>query len=101
MILYDQNYNFIGMSNETLSYLGYEDLADFTSQHSDFANLLVNKEGYIYKFGNFSWIDFVLYSGSPNKSALLKLKNGDETEIKISVKEVHLTADLNGSSKFY
>lgn len=101
MILYDQNYNFIGISNETLSYLGYEDIADFTSQHSDFANLLVNKEGYIYKFQNFSWIDFILYSGSPNKSALLKLKSGEELEINLSVKEVHLTQPLNENSKFY
>jgi len=101
LILYDQNYNFIGMSNENLSYLGYEDLSDFTSQHSDFANLLVNKEGYIYKFQNFSWIDFILYSGSPNKAALLKQKNGDEIEIKLSVKEVFLTSEINGNQKYY
>ncbi len=101
MILYDQNYNFIGMSSENLSYLGYEDLNDFTSQHSDFANLLVNKEGYIYKFQNFSWIDFILYSGSPNKAALLKQKNGDEVEIKLSVKEVFLTSEINGNQKYY
>ncbi len=101
MILYDENYNFIGMSNETLSYLGYEDLNDFSSQHSDFANLLVNKEGYIYKFQNFSWIDFILYSGSPNKSALLQLKSGEPIEIKLSVKEVHLLNTLGDSSKFY
>ncbi|HIP46358.1 MAG TPA: hypothetical protein EYG95_02230, partial [Campylobacterales bacterium] len=101
MILYDQNHNFIGMSNETLSYLGYEDLSDFTSQHSDFGNLLVNKEGYIYKFQNFSWIDFILYSGSPNKSALLQLKTGEPLEIKLSVKEVHLINELGNNSKFY
>ncbi len=89
------------MSNETLSYLGYEDLNDFSAQHSDFANLLVNKEGYIYKFQNFSWIDFILYSGSPNKSALLQLKSGEPLEIKLSVKEVHLLDELGGSSKFY
>ncbi len=89
------------MSNETLSYLGYEDLSDFSSQHSDFANLLVNKEGYIYKFQNFSWIDFILYSGSPNKSALLQLKSGEPLEIKLSVKEVHLLNELGGSSMFY
>lgn len=89
------------MSSENLSYLGYEDLSDFTSQHSDFASLLVNKEGYIYKFQNFSWIDFILYSGSPNKAALLKLKNGDEVEIKLSVKEVFLNTPINGSEKYF
>ncbi len=89
------------MSNETLSYLGYEDLSDFSSQHSDFANLLVTKEGYIYKFQNFSWIDFILYSGSPNKSALLQLKSGEPLEIKLSVKEVHLLNELGGNTKFY
>lgn len=101
MILYDDKYNFVGMSAHSLSFLGYEDLQEFISMNSDFANLLVEKEGYIYKFENFSWIDFVLYSGSANKSAIVRLKNGQETKIDLTIKEVFLTHPIDGINKFF
>jgi HPt (histidine-containing phosphotransfer) domain-containing protein len=101
MILYDDKQNFLGMSSHTLSFLGYEDIGDFLSLHNDFANLFVNQEGYIYKFDNFSWIDFVLYSGSANKSAIVTLKNGQDTKVDLSIKEVHLAHPLNGINKLY
>jgi len=101
MILYDDKQNFLGMSSHTLSFLGYEDIGDFLSLHNDFANLFVNQEGYIYKFDNFSWIDFVLYSGSANKSAIVTLKNGQDTKVDLSIKEVHLAHSLNGINKLY
>ncbi len=101
MVLYDKNHKFIGISSKTLSYLGYEDIKEFSSVHSDFANILVNQEGYIYNFSNFSWIDFILYSGSPNKSALATLKNGLEVEVKLSIEEIYLPQDINGNSSFF
>lgn len=101
MILYDDKYNFLGMSAETLGFLGYEDLSDFLSLNTDVANLFVQKEGFIYNFDNFSWIDFVLFSGSANKSAMITLKNGQETKVNLSIKEVHLIHDLNGIHKIY
>jgi uncharacterized protein (UPF0333 family) len=101
MILYDDKYNFLGMSSHTLGFLGYEDIGEFLSLNNDFANLFVNKEGYIYNFDNFNWIDFVLYSGAANKSAIITLKNGKETKVDLSIKEVHLAHDLNGIKKFY
>jgi hypothetical protein len=101
MILYDDKHNFLGMSSHTLSFLGYEDINDFLSMHNDFANLFVNQEGYIYNFNNFNWIDFVLYSGSANKSALIKLKNGKETKVDISIKEVYLAHDIENMKKIY
>ena len=58
MILYDDKYNFLGMSSHTLGFLGYEDIQEFISMHNDFANVFVQKEGFIYKYDNFNWIDF-------------------------------------------
>ncbi len=101
MILYDDKYNFLGMSSDTLSFLGYEDIGEFLSQHNDFANLFVNKEGYIYKFDNFAWIDFVLYSGSTNKKAAVTLKNGQEAEVSVSIKELFLAQNLEGAKKLF
>jgi len=101
VILYDDKYNFLGMSTDTLAFLGYEDIYEFISINNDFANLFVQKEGFIYKFDNFSWIDFVLYSGSANKSAIITLKNGQETGIDVSIKEVFLSQNIGDSKKFY
>ncbi len=101
MILYDDKHNFLGMSSHTLGFLGYEDISEFLSLNNDFANLFVNKEGYIYKFDNFAWIDFVLYSGSANKSAIITLKSGQETQVDLSIKEVFLTHPIGDIKKLY
>ena len=101
MILYDQDFNFIGMSAENLTFLGYEDIDEFTSMHNDFADLFVKREGLIHKFENFSWIHFVLYSGTPNKKAYVRHKNGTEMPVDVTIKEVILTHAYDGLRKIY
>ncbi len=101
MILYDQNFKFIGLSAETLTFLGYEDLEEFCSMHSDFADLFIKREGYIHKFENFSWIHYILYSGAANKKALIAKKNGGELSVEITIKEVFLNKTYDGLEKIY
>ncbi len=101
MILYDQDFNFIGMSAETLTFLGYEDIDEFSSMHHDFADLFVKKEGYIHKFENFSWIHYVLFSGAVNKKAFVQQKNGSEVPVDITIKEVFLNHTYDGLRKVY
>ncbi len=90
MILYDENYNFLGISSDTLTFLGYEDMTEFLALVPDFVNLLVKKDGYVHEFNNFSWIDFILFSGASNKKALIKLKNNKTIETNIDAKEIFL-----------
>ncbi len=101
MILYDQDFRFIGMSAETLTFLGYEDIDEFTSMHSDFSDLFVKKEGYVHKFENFSWIHYVLYSGAANKKAYVSRKNGEEVCVDITIKEVFLNHTYDGLRTIY
>ena len=101
MILYDQDFNFIGMSGETLRFLGYEDIDEFTSMHADFADLFIKKEGFIYKFDNFSWIHYILYSGAPNKKAYIRHKNGTEICADISIREVFLNHSYDNLRMIY
>jgi len=101
MILYDQDFNFIGMSAETLTFLGYEDIDEFTSMHNDFADLFVKKEGYIHRFENFSWIHYILYSGAANKKAFVSRKNGSEVCVDITIKEVFLNHAYDGLRMVY
>ena len=101
MILYDKSGLFLGMGNQELCLLGYEDMEEFRNYHNDFADLLVNKPGYIFKFKNFSWIDYALHSGTPNKRVLIKTKNGKEIETALNIHEIYLQKELNGSQLLF
>lgn len=81
------------MSSSVLTFLGYDDIDQFKAEHEDIAELFVNKPGYVYKFDNFSWIDYLLHSGVAKKSAIVATKGGKEVESSIEIEEVHL---ING-----
>lgn len=99
MILYDSETRFIGISPDSLSFLGYADMDELKKYTDDVANFFVKKSGYIYKFDDFSWIEYLLYGGSNKKSAIVKLKNGTFTEVELVAKEIFVFE--NSAKKFY
>jgi len=101
MILYSKSGNFLGIGKDELSFLGYEDLDEFKSIHSDVADLFVNRPNYIFKFKNFSWIDYALHSGAPKKSVIIKLKTGNEVEVPLRIKELFLYAPEGNEELYY
>lgn len=101
MILYDKSGLFLGMGTQELYLLGYEDMEEFRNYHNDVADLFVNKPGYIFKFKNFSWIEYVLHSGTPNRHVIVKTKNGKEIETSLDINEIFLQKEINGSSLFF
>lgn len=98
LILYDKSGVFLGLGNQELYLLGYEDMEEFKNYHNDFADLFVNKPGYIFKFQNFSWIDYTLHSGTPNRKVLIKTKNGKEIETSLTINEIFLNKEINGAN---
>lgn len=101
MVLYERNGTFVGIGKEELSFLGFEDFEEFKSEHKDFADLFVNRPGYIFKFKNFSWIDYTLHSGAPKKSVILRLKNGQEVETGIKICEIFLANPVDNHTLYY
>ena len=101
MVLYDKSGLFLGMGSQELYLLGYEDMEEFRNYHNDFADLFVNKPGFIFKFKNFSWIDYAQHSGTPNKRVLIKTKNGKEIETSLAINEIYLQKEINGTFLFY
>lgn len=101
MVLYDKSGLFLGMGSQELYLLGYEDMEEFRNYHNDFADLFVNKPGFIFKFKNFSWIDYAQHSGTPNKRVLIKTKNGKEIETSFTINEIYLQKEINGTLLFY
>lgn len=88
---------FLGMGNQELYLLGYEDIEEFRNYHNDVADLFINKPGYIFKFKNFSWIDYTLHSGTPNKRVLIRTKSGREVDTSLHIHEIYLTQDIFGA----
>jgi len=101
LILYDKSGMFLGMGTQELSLLGYDDIEEFRNYHNDVADLFVNKAGYIFKFKNFSWIDYTLHSGTPNRRVLVKAKNGREIDSALHIYEIFLTQDLYGAKSCF
>ncbi len=101
MILYSKNGDFLGIGKDELSFLGFEDLDEFKSVHNDVADLFLNKPGYIFKFKNFSWIDYALHSGAPKKSVIIKLKSGNEVEVPLKIKELFLYSPTQNEDLYY
>ena len=98
MILYDKSGMFLGMGNQELSLLGYEDIEEFKNYNNDVADLFMNKPGYIFKFKNFSWIDYALHSGTPNRRVLIKTKGGREIDSALLIHEIYLTQEVFGAT---
>jgi hypothetical protein len=90
LILYDKDTKFLGVSADILSVLGYENISTFMAYNNDVADLFVNKQGYVHKFDNFSWISYVLNGSLPNKNVIIKTRNGNEIEASISITELFL-----------
>ena len=101
MILYNKNGTFLGIGQDELSALGYENIEEFKSYFEDFSDLFVNTPGYISKFKNFSWIEYVLHSGAPNKNVILRHKNGTNFESKLLISELSLIQEIDGFSSLY
>lgn len=101
MVLYGKSGDFIGIGKEELSFLGFDDIDEFKNEYKDFADLFVNKPGYIFNFKNFSWIDYTLHSGAPKKTVVLKLKNGQEVEANLKINELFLKNPTNKEDLYY
>ncbi|MDR1554608.1 MAG: hypothetical protein LBS39_01105 [Campylobacteraceae bacterium] len=90
LILYDKDTKFLGASADILSALGYEDINAFRAYNDDVADLFINKQGYVHKFDNFSWISYVLNGSLPNKKVVMKTRSNNEIEASISIIELFL-----------
>jgi len=100
LVFYDEYNNFLGADKESLEFFNCKDIYDFNENIGDIANLFVKKEGYIYKFENYNWIDFVNYSEESIKKVLISI-NGDVSEVDIKINEIFPIININNSSVIY
>jgi len=90
VLIYDHNKTFIGIDEESLALLGYDQFEELIHDHKDVAELFVKKPGYIHNFTNFPWIDFVLHAEADDAKVIIAGKS-KSFSAKISISVLHLT----------
>jgi HPt (histidine-containing phosphotransfer) domain-containing protein len=74
VILYNYKKEFVGIDYEDLQQIGYNSLIDLLRDYQDFADLFIDRPGYVYNYKEFSWIDYVLNSGAQEYKAIIYTK---------------------------
>ena len=89
MLIYNSKKEFLGIDEQDLQALGYENLTDLRAESDDFANLFIKTPGYIHNFKHVHWIDFVSC-----------VESGEEAKVIIYAKEKAYRATLNIKSAY-
>ena len=97
MILFDDFGELLGSDEESLKLFGCTNIEEFKDKIDDISNYFVKKEGYIYKFDNYNWIDFLNYSEEKVNKVLIRQKDKQAIEAEINIKEIYNIAEINRS----
>jgi hypothetical protein len=95
LLLYNHRKEFVGIDEDDLSSLGYNNITELRNESEDFADLFVKKPGYIHNFKNFSWIDFILHSESDESKAIIHA-NGTNYSCNLHVAAFHFSNEESG-----
>ncbi len=75
MILYNSSYEFVGISDSCVKKLNFPSFNAIKYRlGNDFANLLIEKKGFVFNFKYISWIEYILQEGNKAKGII---KGGD------------------------
>jgi len=95
LLLYNQRKEFIGIDEDDLKTLDFQNINELQNESQDFADLFVKKPGYIHNFKNFSWIDFILHSEADESKAIIHAK-GRNYSCVLHITPFYFTADESG-----
>jgi len=101
LILYDEFGGLLGADTDSIELFGCGSITEFREKVSDISDFFVNKEGYIYKFDHYNWIDFLNYSEEKIDKVLIRQKENKAIEAKVSVREIYNLIEINGSKITY
>ncbi|MCK9371777.1 MAG: hypothetical protein M0P91_01155 [Sulfuricurvum sp.] len=92
MLFYNHKQEFIGIDEEGLKLLNYTSMGKLLEVCSDVSDLFANEPGYIHRFKNFGWIDFLLHADSDATSAIVH-GNGRTFSCTLSVQKLFLISE--------
>ncbi len=95
MLIYNNNKEFVSVTEDTLTDLGYYNAHQLHEDAIDFADLLENRPGFVHNFKNFSWIDFLLHAEQDTIKARIRC-NGKIFECGFKVAPYPMDNDEDG-----
>jgi HPt (histidine-containing phosphotransfer) domain-containing protein len=99
LLLYNQRKEFVGIDEDDLKGLEFQNITELLNESNDFADLFVKKPGYIHNFKNFSWIDFILHSEADESKAIVHAK-GKNYSCTLHISPFYFTSEQNGYAIF-
>jgi len=91
LLIYNHEKQMVGVDETTLKQIGYDSLNAFLKEHSDIADLFVKKPGYVHKFQNFSWIDFVQHAEA-DETKVIVMNGHKQFSCTLDVSPLYMTA---------
>ncbi len=101
MILYDEFGQLLGADKESIELFGCDNITEFKEKVSDISDFFINKEGYIYKFDHYNWIDFLNYSEEKIDKVLIRQEENKAVEARVTIREIYNLIEINGSKTTY
>ena len=88
ILVFDENINLIGVNSAFCTMLPFDNLEDFTQQHTDISELFIPSKHSLHFEKHFEWIDEVLRS--PNKEHQVKMldRKGEKNYYSVRIREV-------------
>lgn len=96
MVLYDTNFELLGISQATLELFGYSSFGAFCAVCSDISQIIIEKDGFFRSETNF--IKDLISTKNKFVSALIRTANGDIIDVKITLSPVFTN---DGNMSFY
>lgn len=96
MVLYDTNFELLGISQATLELFGYSSFGAFCAIYSDISQIIIEKDGFFRSESNF--IKDLISTKNKFVNALIRTSNGDIIDVKVTLSPVFTN---NGNVSFY
>lgn len=96
MVLYDTNFELLGISQATLELFGYSSFGAFCAVCSDISQIIIEKDGFFRSESNF--IKDLISVKNKFVSALIRTANGGVIDVKITLSPVFAN---DGNMSFY
>ena len=96
MVLYDTNFELLGISQATLELFGYSSFGAFCAVCSDISQIIIEKDGFFRSETNF--IKDLISTKNKFVSALIRTANGVIIDVKITLSPVFTN---DGNMSFY
>ena len=90
MLIYNFKKEFLGIDEQDLEALGYNNLAELRAESEDFADLFIKTPGYVHNFKHVHWIDFISCAEGAEESKVIIFAKEQGYKATLIIKSIYL-----------